>query len=79
MLVQVDFCEGDGIAVFGDAGNDIELFGRQRSEDGQVRTNRGSESSMHGVEADMADFVVEFGASQRCQLSASNPSGDALG
>jgi len=26
----------DGIAVFGDAGNDIELFGRQRSLDGQT-------------------------------------------
>ena len=25
------------IAVFGGAGNDVELFGRQRSADGQVR------------------------------------------
>jgi len=32
----VEFVDGDGIAVFGDAGNDIELFGRQRSEDGQT-------------------------------------------
>jgi len=40
----VEVGDGDGIAVFGDAGNDIELFGRQRSQDGQ------SLESLQGVD-----------------------------